>query len=32
MTLRGSLSAFVTYDKRIAAAAQETGLPVQSSG
>jgi predicted nucleic acid-binding protein len=30
MTLRGSLSAFVTYDKRLAAAAQETGLPVMS--
>jgi uncharacterized protein len=25
-----SLSAFITYDKRLAAAAQETGLPVRS--
>jgi hypothetical protein len=32
MTLRGSLAAFVTYDKRLAAAAQEAGLPVQSPG
>jgi predicted nucleic acid-binding protein len=32
MTLRGSLSAFVTYDKRLAAAAQEIGLPVQATG
>jgi uncharacterized protein len=32
MTLRGSLSAFVTYDKRLAAAAQEAGLPVMSPG
>ena len=32
MTLRGSLSAFVTYDKRLAAAAQEADLPVQSPG
>jgi hypothetical protein len=27
-SMRTSLSAFVTYDKRLAAAAQETGLPV----
>jgi predicted nucleic acid-binding protein len=27
-SMHGSLSAFVTYDKRLAAAAQETGLPV----
>ena len=26
----GGLSAFITYDKRLAAAAQETGLPVRS--
>jgi predicted nucleic acid-binding protein len=32
MSLRASLSAFVTYDKRLAAAAQETGLPVASPG
>jgi predicted nucleic acid-binding protein len=31
-SMRGSLSAFVTYDKRLAAAAQETGLPVLSPG
>jgi predicted nucleic acid-binding protein len=30
MSLRTSLSAFVTYDKRLAAAAQEAGLPVRS--
>jgi len=30
MSLRTSLSAFVTYDKRLAAAAQEVGLPVLS--
>jgi uncharacterized protein len=30
VSLRTSLSAFVTYDKRLAAAAQETGLPVLS--
>ena len=30
MSLRASLSAFVTYDKRLAAAAGETGLPVLS--
>jgi hypothetical protein len=30
MSVRTSLSAFVTYDKRLAAAAQETGLPVLS--
>jgi hypothetical protein len=30
VSLRTSLSAFVTYDKRLAAAAQETGLPVRS--
>jgi hypothetical protein len=29
-SVRGSLTAFVTYDKRLAAAAQETGLPVRS--
>jgi hypothetical protein len=29
-SLRGSLSAFVTYDKRLAAAAQEAELPVLS--
>lgn len=29
-SLRGSLSAFVTYDKRLAAAAGELGLPVRS--
>jgi hypothetical protein len=27
-SLRGGLSAFVTYDKRLAAAAGEIGLPV----
>jgi predicted nucleic acid-binding protein len=32
MSLRKSLSAFVTYDKRLAAAAQEAGLPVKSPG
>jgi len=30
VSLRASLSAFVTYDKRLAAVAQEVGLPVQS--
>jgi uncharacterized protein len=30
LSLRTSLSAFVTYDKRLAAAAQEAGLPVRS--
>jgi predicted nucleic acid-binding protein len=30
MSLRTSLSAFVTYDKRLATAAEETGLPVRS--
>jgi uncharacterized protein len=30
MSLRTSLSAFVTYDKRLAGAAQEIGLPVRS--
>jgi uncharacterized protein len=30
VSMRTSLSAFVTYDKRLAAAAQETGLPVLS--
>ena len=30
MSMRTSLSAFVTYDKRLAAAAQEIGLPVRS--
>jgi hypothetical protein len=30
MTMRKSLSAFVTYDKRLAAAAEEAGLPVRS--
>ena len=30
VSLRSSLSAFVTYDKRLAAVAQEVGLPVQS--
>ena len=30
LSLRASLSAFVTYDKRLAAAAQEAGLPVLS--
>lgn len=30
MSLRDSLSAFVTYDKRLAAAAQDAGLPVRS--
>ena len=30
MTLRVSLSAFVTYDRRLAAAAQEAGWPVMS--
>jgi predicted nucleic acid-binding protein len=29
-SMRGSLSAFVTYDKRLAAAAQEISLPVRS--
>jgi hypothetical protein len=28
--LRKSLTAFVTYDKRLAAAAEEAGLPVAS--
>jgi uncharacterized protein len=32
VSLRASLSAFVTYDKRLAAAAQEIGLPVLSPG
>ncbi|HEX7163879.1 MAG TPA: hypothetical protein VF223_21890 [Trebonia sp.] len=32
VSLRTSLSAFVTYDKRLAAAAQEIGLPVLSPG
>jgi predicted nucleic acid-binding protein len=32
VSLRTSLSAFVTYDKRLAAAAQEIGLPVRSPG
>jgi predicted nucleic acid-binding protein len=31
-SLRGGLSAFVTYDKRLAAAAGEIGLPVLSPG
>jgi predicted nucleic acid-binding protein len=30
LSMRASLSAFVTYDKRLSAAAQEAGLPVQS--
>jgi uncharacterized protein len=30
LSMRSSLSAFVTYDKRLAAAAQEAGLPVLS--
>lgn len=30
VSLRASLAAFVTYDKRLAAAAQEIGLPVLS--
>ena len=30
MSLRDGLSAFVTYDKRLAAAAQDAGLPVRS--
>jgi len=30
LSLRSSLSAFVTYDKRLAAAAQDAGLPVVS--
>jgi uncharacterized protein len=29
-SMRGSLSAFVTYDKKLAAAAQQAGLPVLS--
>ena len=32
MAMRNSLSAFVTYDKRLAAAAEEAGLPVRSPG
>jgi hypothetical protein len=32
MSMRMSLSAFVTYDKKLAAAAQEVGLPVQAPG
>jgi predicted nucleic acid-binding protein len=28
--IRASLSAFVTYDKRLAAAAEDAGLPVAS--
>jgi predicted nucleic acid-binding protein len=32
MSLRTSLSAFVTYDKRLGAAAQEIGLPALSPG
>ena len=31
-SLRGGLSAFVTYDERLAAAAGEIGLPVLSPG
>jgi predicted nucleic acid-binding protein len=30
LSMRASLAAFVTYDKRLAAAAQEAGLPVLS--
>ena len=30
LSLRASLSAFVTYDKRLAAAAKEAGLPVSA--
>ncbi len=30
MSMRRSLSAFVTYDKKLAAAAQEVGLPVMA--
>lgn len=30
VSLRAGLSAFVTYDKRLAAAAKELGLPVLS--
>ena len=30
--IRGSLTAFVTYDKKLAAAAQQAGLPVLSPG
>jgi uncharacterized protein len=29
-SMRGSLSAFVTYDRRLAIAAQQAGLPVES--
>jgi uncharacterized protein len=32
VSLRTSLSAFITYDKKLAAAAQEIGLPVLSPG
>ena len=32
LSLRASLSAFVSYDKRLAAAAHEAGLPVLSPG
>lgn len=30
--LRAALSAFITYDKRLAAAAEESGLPVAAPG
>jgi predicted nucleic acid-binding protein len=30
--IRGSLTAFVTYDKKLATAAQQAGLPVLSPG